>query len=126
MCPIHCLCSFLIYVYSMTLSSLPALLKLLYFPSSWGGLHSFPCPHLESLQSTYNSSFLMTHVSESFGATLHISISIIRRYFRFLFSFPLSSSFLFENAYSFPIARLYPSFNFPMTFGVSCKHPPVR
>lgn len=36
MCPIHCLCSFLIYVYSMTLSSLPALLKLLYFPSSWG------------------------------------------------------------------------------------------
>jgi len=46
----------------------------------------------------------MVHISEPYNTTLHISVFIIG-IFNVLFTFPLRSSLLFENA-TFPIAVL--------------------
>src|SRR6218665_1398912 len=63
-----------------------------------------PADFLHSSSSLFISSFLIVHVSAPYSTPLHISVFIIR-IFNVLFTFPLKSSLLFENA-SFPIAIL--------------------
>src|SRR6218665_1967997 len=60
--------------------------------------------HISKASSLFISSFLIVHVSAPYSTTLHISVFIIR-IFNVLFTLPLKSSLLFENA-SFPIAIL--------------------
>src|SRR6218665_3224985 len=60
--------------------------------------------HISKASSLFISSLLIVHVSAPYSTTLHISVFIIR-IFNVLFTFPLKSSLLFENA-SFPIAIL--------------------
>src|SRR5678816_1708108 len=60
--------------------------------------------HISKASSRFISAFLIVHVSDPYSTTLHTSVFIIL-IFRFLFSFPLRSSLLFENA-SLPIAIL--------------------
>src|SRR6218665_3582904 len=74
---------------------------LMFCPADF--LHSSPSSHFKSLKS-FISSFLIVHVSAPYSTTLHISVFIIR-VFNVLFTFPLKSSLVFENA-SFPIAIL--------------------
>src|SRR6218665_1175048 len=72
---------------------------LMFCPADF--LHSSPSPHFKSLKSFY---IFFLHVSSPYSTTLHISVFIIR-IFNVLFTFPLKSSLLFENA-SFSIAIL--------------------
>src|SRR6218665_3789894 len=60
--------------------------------------------HISKASSLFISSFLSVHVCAPYSTPLHISLFIIR-IFNVLFTFPLKSSLLFENA-SFPIAIL--------------------
>src|SRR6218665_3641786 len=48
--------------------------------------------HISKASNLSISSFLIVHVSDPYNTTLHI-IDLIIRFFRFLFSFPLSNSF---------------------------------
>ena len=80
------------------LQSLPALLNLLLCSVQlifFILLHI----HISKASSLFISSFLVAHVCDSYHMTLH-SFSFFTRFVWFLSSFPLRSSFLFENVSS--------------------------
>src|SRR6218665_4102337 len=103
-CPIHFFC--LVFIVRMRDLSSPIVYNISSFVLCSVQL-SFSIllqVHISKASSPFISSFLVVHVSAPYGTTLHISVFIIRL-FNVLFTFPLKSSLLFENA-SFPIAIL--------------------
>src|SRR6218665_2713239 len=104
-CPIHFFC--LVFIVRMRDLSSPIVSNISSFVlcSIQQTFSMLLQVHISKASSLFISSFLIVHVSAPYSTTLHISVFIIR-IFNVLFTFPLKSSLLFENA-SFPIAILF-------------------